>query len=129
MSTPEGETHNRRHDRLSCFIAVSLRAKDPDVFLVGNLSSISLGGCGVETGTPVEIGVTVEIVSVEDELTSVVGDVVNRRFLVDKPGFRIGIEFMDTGDRKAQFVKFVEGKTQVDNQEYWYLTRRRRTEV
>jgi len=98
-------------------------------FLWGNLSSISLGGCGVETGTPVEIGVTVEIVSVEDELTSVVGDVVNRRFLVDKPGFGIGIEFMDTGDRKAQFVKFVEGKTQVDNQEYWYLTRRRRTEV
>lgn len=127
MSTPEGEIHNRRYHRLRCFVAVSLRAKDPDLFVVGNLSSISLGGCAVETGIPVEIGMTVEIASLEDERISVVGDVVNRRFLSDKPGFGIGIEFVDTGDRKADFVKFVEAKTSVDDQEYWYLTQMRST--
>jgi PilZ domain-containing protein len=128
MSTPEGQTPNRRYPRLRCFVAVSLRAKDADLFFWGNLSSVGLGGCGVETTTPVEIGVAVEIASVEDERVAVVGDVVNRRVLVDRPGFGIGIEFMDTGDRKAGFVKFVEEKTQVDAQEYWYLTQMRKPE-
>ena len=128
MSVLEGETHKRRYHRLRCFLAVSLCAKDPDLFLVGSLSNISLGGCGVETETSVEIGLTVEIASFEEERISVVGDVVNRRFLIDKPGFGIGIEFMDTGDRKADFLKFVERKTPVDDQEYWYLTQMRRSD-
>ena len=128
MSTPDGETHNRRYPRLRCFVAVLLRAKDPDLFLMGNLSSVGLGGCGVETGNPVEIGVTVEIASFEDERISVIGDVVNRRFLVEKPGFGIGIEFLDASERKAEFVKFVEEKSQVDDQEYWYHTQMKRTE-
>lgn len=128
MSTPDGKTQIRRYPRLKCFVAVVLRAKDPDLFLVGNLSGIGFGGCGVETGSTIEIGVTVEIASVEDERISVIGDVVNSRLLVDKPGFGIGIEFMDTGERKAEFVKFVEGKTQVDDQEYWYLKQMKRTE-
>jgi hypothetical protein len=34
---------------------------------------------------------------------------------------------MDTGDRKADFVRFVEAKTSVDDQEYWYLTQMRST--
>ena len=124
MSTPQ----IRRYHRLRCFVAVSLRVKNPDQFLVGSLSSISLGGCGVDAETSVETGLTVEIASVEDERMSVVGDVVNCRFLIDKPGFGIGIEFMDTGDRIAEFVKFVEAKTQVDDQEYWYFSQMRRNE-
>jgi len=128
MSTPDREPDKRRYPRLKCFVAVLLRAKDPDLFLMGNLSSISFRGCGVEAETPVEISVTVEIALVEDENISVIGDVVNRRLLVDKPGFGIGIELVDTDERKAEFIKFVEGKTQVDDQEYWYLMRMRTTE-
>jgi len=128
IHVPDSMTQKRRYPRLRCFVAVLLRAKAPDLSLAGTLSSISLGGCGVETGAPIEIDVTIEIASVEDERISVVGDVVNRRFLIDKPGFGIGIEFMDTDDRKAEFVKFVEEKTQVDDQKYWYLTQRRRAE-
>jgi hypothetical protein len=128
MSTPDGETRNRRYPRLRCFVAVSLRAKDPDLFLMGNLSSIGLGGCGVEAENPVEIGVTVEIASFEDDRISVIGDVVNRRFLVEKRAFEIGIEFLDASERKAEFIKFVEHKTQVDDQEYWYQTQMKRTE-
>ena len=48
MSTPDNET-NRRYPRLRCFAAVSLRAKDPDLFLMGDLSSVGRGGCCVET--------------------------------------------------------------------------------
>jgi PilZ domain len=127
-STPGGETRNRRYPRLRCFVAVSLRAKNPDLFLMGNLSSIGLGGCGVETGNQVEIGVTVEIASFEDDRISVIGDVVNRRFLAEKPAFGVGIEFLDTSERKAAFIKFVEHKTQVDDQEYWYQVQMKRTE-
>lgn len=94
----------------------------------GDLSSIGLGGCCVETENPGEIGVTVEIAPVEDEQISVIGEVVYCRLLVEKPSFGIGIEFMDTDERKAELVKFVEEKTQVDDQEYWYLTQMRRTE-
>jgi hypothetical protein len=128
MSTPDDKTNNRRYPRLRCFAAVSLRAKAPQLFLMGDLSSIGLGGCCVETENPGEIGVTVEIAPVEDEQVSVIGDVVYCRLLVEKPGFGIGIEFTDTDERKAEFVKFVEEKTQVDEQEYWYLTQMRRTE-
>jgi hypothetical protein len=71
---------------------------------------------------------TFEIAPVENERISVIGEVVYCRLLVEKPGFGIGIEFMDTDERKAEFVKFVEEKTQVDDQEYWYLTQMRRTE-
>jgi hypothetical protein len=95
---------------------------------MGDLSSIGLGGCCVETENPGEIGVTVEIAPVEDEQISVIGEVVYCRLLVEKPSFGIGIEFMDTDERKAELVKFVEEKTQVDDQEYWYLTQMRRTE-
>src|ERR1035438_3402132 len=97
MSTPDGETRNRRYPRLRCFVAVSLRAKDPDLFLMGNLSSIGLGGCGVEAGNPVEIGVTVEIASFEDDRISVIGDVVNRRFLVDRKSTRLNSSHLEIG--------------------------------
>jgi hypothetical protein len=79
-------------------------------------------------GKPVEIGVTVEIASFEDDRISVIGDVVNHRFLVEKRAFGIGIEFLDVSEPKAEFIKFVEHKTQVDDQEYWYQTQLKRNE-
>ena len=120
LSTPDGETPSRRYPRLRCFIAVSLRAKDPDLFLMGNLSTIGLGGCGVETATPVETGMRVEVVPLENERLSVIGNVVNLRILSGKPGYGIGIEFTGADERNAELVKFVEQKTQVDDQEYWH---------
>jgi len=95
MSTPHGELQRRRFPRLKCFVAVSLRAKDRDLFVMGTLSTISLGGCGIEAGNAVEIGMTVEIALFENDTISVIGVVVDHRLLVDKPGFGIGVEFMD----------------------------------
>ena len=114
-------SNSRRYPRLNCFVAVELCSKEPEVFALGNLSSISLGGCGVETETPLNLGASVELASIENERVRINGHVVNRRILEDKPGFGLGIGFADSGERVAEFVKFMEGKTQVDDQEYWYL--------
>jgi len=114
-------SESRRYPRLRCFIAVELRSKDPDFFALGNLSSIGQGGCGVETETPLNVGVLVEVASIEREDLRVVGHVVNRRVLYDKPGFGFGIEFADTDEHIAALVRLIEGKAQVDDQAYWYL--------
>jgi hypothetical protein len=101
-STPDGETPSRRYPRLRCFVAVSLRAKGPDLFFMGNLSTMGLGGCGVERQTPVETGMRLEIVPLENERLSVIGNVVDLRILSGKPGYGIGIEFpMRTSGRPS----------------------------
>jgi hypothetical protein len=128
LSTPNGETPSRRYPRLRCFVAVLLRAKNPDLCLMGNLSTIGLGGCGIEMGPPVETGTRVEVAPLEDERISVIGKVVNLRILAGKPGYGIGIEFTDADERKAEFVRFVEEKTQVDDQQYWHNRQVWRTE-
>jgi PilZ domain len=95
---------------------------------MGNLSTIGLGGCGVELQTSVETGTRVEVTPLENERLSVVGTVVNLRILSGKPGYGIGIEFAEADEQKAELVKFVEQKTQVDDQEYWRSRMGTRTE-
>ena len=117
---PHGESQSRRYPRLTCFIAVLLREKDRNLVLMGNLSTIGMGGCGVEMKTSVAIGTSVEVTPLENERLSVAGTVVNLRILSGKPGYGIGIEFADADERKAELVKFAEHKTKVDDQQYWY---------
>jgi hypothetical protein len=105
-----------------------LRSNDPVLFLMGNLSTIGLGGCGVETGPPVATGTIVEVIPLENERITVVGKVVNLRILEGKPGYGIGIEFTGAEEPKAEFVKLVEQKTQVDDQDYWQKRRPRSPE-
>jgi hypothetical protein len=103
---PHGESQSRRYPRLTCFIAVLLREKDRNLVLMGNLSTIGMGGCGVEMKTSVAIGTSVEVTPLENERLSVAGTVVNLRILSGKPGYGIGIEFADADERKAELVKF-----------------------
>jgi len=117
---PHGESQSRRYPRLTCFIAVLLREKDRNLVLMGNLSTIGMGGCGVEMKTSVAIGTSVEVTPLENERLSVAGTVVNLRILSGKPGYGIGIEFADADERKAELVKFAEHKTKVDDQQYWH---------
>jgi hypothetical protein len=125
---PDGESQSRRYPRLTCFIAVLLRAKDSNLMLMGNLSTIGLGGCGVELKTSVAMGTKVEVVPLENEQLLVVGTVVNLRILSGKPGYGIGIEFAAADERNPEFVKFVEQKTEVDDQQYWRNRQRIRIE-
>ena len=128
MSSRDTGTNTRRYPRVQCFVGVEVRSEDPELFVLGNLASIGLGGCGVEANTLVEIGVRVEIASVENQARRVNGVVVNQRVLNDKPGFGIGVQFNDAAEQINDFVKFVESKTQMDNQEHGYLTQLKRTE-
>ncbi len=128
MSSRDTGTNTRRYPRVQCFVGVEVRSEDPELFVLGNLASIGLGGCGVEANTLVEIGVRVEIASVENQARRVNGVVANQRVLNDKPGFGIGVQFNDAAEQINDFVKFVESKTQMDNQEHGYLTQLKRTE-
>jgi hypothetical protein len=128
MSSRDIGTNTRRYPRLQCFVGVELRSDDPELLVLGTLASIGLGGCGVETNTPVEIGVQVEIASVENQARRVNGVVVNHRVLNDKPGFGIGVQFSSAAEQVNDFVQFVESKMQTDNQVHRYLTQLRRAE-
>ena len=59
--TPTWGEDRRRHARMRCFVAVELRLGNSAVPIWGNLSNTSIGGCFVETATPVPSGVNVEI--------------------------------------------------------------------
>jgi len=59
--TPNWTTDRRRHPRIKCFVAVELRVDETQNPIWGNLSNTSLGGCLVETASPVRPGAKVEI--------------------------------------------------------------------
>src|SRR5689334_2815791 len=59
--TPTWGQDRRRHARMKCFVAVELRLSNSAVPVWGNLANTALGGCFVETATPVPSGVNVEI--------------------------------------------------------------------
>jgi len=59
--TPSWGQDRRRHPRMKCFVAVELRVGGSATPIWGNLSDTSLGGCFVETATPVPSGADVEI--------------------------------------------------------------------
>ena len=118
----------RRYPRFPCFVAVELRAKDPDLFALGSLTSVGEGGCGVETETPLSVGALVEVAPVEGEDVRVIGHVANRLLLVEKPGFALGIEFTDTEERVAAFIKSMDAKGLLDGQAHRYVKSLRRRE-
>src|SRR3989442_14520023 len=59
--TPSWGQDRRRHPRMKCFVAVELCVGGSATPIWGNLSDTSLGGCFVETATPVPSGADVEI--------------------------------------------------------------------
>jgi PilZ domain len=71
-----------------------------DLFVRGNLSTIGLGGCGIEMENPLAMGLVVEVDPFGEERLSVAGKVVNLRVLAGKPGYGIGIEFAEASGQK-----------------------------
>jgi hypothetical protein len=51
----------RRHPRIKCFVAVELHVDDSSTPIWGNLCNTSVGGCLVETATPVKSGAKVDV--------------------------------------------------------------------
>jgi hypothetical protein len=61
LYSPNWGSDRRRHPRIKCFVAVELHVDDAPTPIWGNLSNTSVGGCLVETATPVNPGAKVEI--------------------------------------------------------------------
>src|SRR5271165_6436406 len=61
LFSPNWGSDRRKHPRIRCFVAVEIHVNDATTPLWGNLSNTSVGGCLVETATPVPPGAKVEV--------------------------------------------------------------------
>ena len=109
---PQFYLEQRRHPRVRCFLAVQVRPADDQNLLVGKLSNVSLGGCSIDSPTPVKAGCQVALspLSAAGSLW-VEGVVVNTRLSESAIGYHIGIRFLgeDAPNQSVkEFVRFVE---------------------
>jgi hypothetical protein len=116
----------RRHPRIKCFVAVELRVDDIPAPIWGNLSNTGVGGCLVETASPVKPGSKVEIgLWVPNGKIWVKGFVLNG--IVKRggssSGVRVHFEGMTPSERDSlrQFLKFVQDTTQASQNENGYM--------
>jgi hypothetical protein len=112
-------------------VAVELRVDKAGSPVWGNLSNTSLGGCFVETATPVSTGSHVEIgLWVASGKLWVKGLILNGVITSSNPcfGVRVRFDHLEAGERETlrQFLKFVEGQTKGYHQENGYLAQMKR---
>jgi PilZ domain-containing protein len=129
--TPTWGQDRRRHARLRCFVAVELRLGDSGVPIWGNLSNTSIGGCFVETATPVPSGVSVEIgLWLANGKIWIKGIILTGIVTKSSPSFGVRIKFseLETTEREnlRHFLKFVESTTKGYNNEHNYLAQLKR---
>jgi PilZ domain len=116
----------RRHPRIKCFVAVEIRVDDASTPLWGNLSNTSVGGCLVETATPVKPGAKVEVgLWVANGKIWVKGFALNG--IVQRSGRTTGVRVRFDAltpverDSLRQFLKFVQDTTRASQSESSYL--------
>jgi len=115
----------RRFPRIKCFVAVELKVDGSETPIWGNLSNTSMGGCYVETVTPVKSGADVQIgLWVANGKIWVKGFVLNGIVIKSNPCFGVRVKFeLDPSVRESmkQFLKFVESSTKAQKSEHSYL--------
>jgi PilZ domain len=119
----------RRHPRLKCFVAVELRPEGSSSPIWGNLANTSLGGCLVETATPVPTGVNLEVgLWLANGKIWVKGMVLNGVATRSNPAVRIRFADLDITAREnlRQFLKYVESTTHGYASEHGYLAQLKR---
>jgi PilZ domain len=126
LFSPNWGSDRRRHPRIKCFIAVEIRVDDAATPLWGNLSNTSVGGCLVETATPVPSGAKVEVgLWVANGKIWVKGFALNG--VVTRSGrtagMRVRFDAMNPSERDSlrQFLKFVQDNTRASQSENSYL--------
>ena len=124
--TPCWGQDRRRYPRMKCFVAVELRVEGSPTPVWGNLSNTSLGGGFVETATPVQTGVKLEIgLWVANGNIWVKGIVLNGIVTRSNPSFGVRLKFdnMEASEREKlrQFLKFVENTTKSYQSQQGYL--------
>lgn len=126
LFSPNWGSDRRRHPRIKCFVAVELRVDDAPTPVWGNLSNTSVGGCLVETASPVKSGAKVEIgLWLANGKIWVKGFAINGVVTRSGPatGVRVRFDGMSAGDRDSlrQFLKFVQETTRASHSEGSYL--------
>ncbi|HUO17363.1 MAG TPA: PilZ domain-containing protein [Verrucomicrobiae bacterium] len=126
LFTPNWGSDRRRHPRMKCFVAVELRVEGISTPIWGNLSNTSVGGCLVETASPVKSGAKVEI-----GLWLPNGKIWVKGFalsgIITRSGPAMGVRIRFDGlasaerDNLRQFLKFVQETTRTSTTERSYL--------
>ncbi|HYL15175.1 MAG TPA: PilZ domain-containing protein [Terriglobales bacterium] len=129
--TPSWGQDRRKYPRLKCFVAVELHVGASPTPIWGNLSNTSMGGCFVESMTPVNAGANVEIgLWVSSGKLWVKGIVLNGVVTKSTPSFGIRIKFesLEPAARETlrQFLKFVESSTKGYEKQHSYLAQLKR---
>jgi hypothetical protein len=130
--TPSGsQDDRRRHTRMKCFVPVELRLSNSTVPIWGNLANAGLGGCFVETATPVPSGVNVEIgLWLANGKIWIKGLILTGMVTNSSPSFGVRIKFSELEHSEREnlrhFLKFVKNTTKGYNAENWYLAQLKR---
>jgi len=129
--TPSWGQDRRHYPRMKCFVAVELGVEGSTSPVWGNLSNTSLGGCFVETATPVHTGQKVEIgLWVANGKIWVKGLILNGIVTSSNPSFgvRIKLASLDPSERETlrHFLKFVESTTKNYHAQQGYLAQMKR---
>src|SRR5215470_1054414 len=123
---PSWGQDRRRYPRLKCFVAVELRVDGSADPIWGNLANTSMGGCFVETATPVPARASVEIgLWLANGKLWIKGMILNGVVTRSTPSFGVRVKFADLEPNERaslrQFLKFVEGTTKGYRSEQAYL--------
>jgi hypothetical protein len=126
LYAPNWGSDRRRHPRIKCFVAVELRVDEAQTPIWGNLSNTSVGGCLVETASPVRSGAKVEIgLWVPNGKIWVKGfalsGVVTRSGPANGLRIRFGNMVPTERDSLRQFLKFVQDATRTSGSENGYF--------
>jgi hypothetical protein len=126
LFSPSWGSDRRRHPRIKCFVAVELRVDDAPDPIWGNLSNTSVGGCLVETASPVKPGAKVEIgLWLANGKIWVKGFALSGVVTRSGPttGVRVRFDSMASLERDSlrQFLKFVQDTTRASQSESTYL--------
>jgi len=129
--TPSWGQDRRKYPRMKCFVAVEVHVNGSPTPVWGNLSNTSMGGCFVESVTPISSGAEVEIgLWVSSGKIWVKGMVLNGVVTKSSPSFGIRVKFSDmqaaARESLRQFLKFVESTTKGYERDNGYLAQLKR---
>jgi len=130
--TPTWGDDRRRYPRMRCFVAVELKIDGSPTPVWGNLANTSLGGCLIETATPLAPGGNAEIgLWVATGKIWVKGLILNGIVASTRPCFGIRVKFdnLTAAERETlrQFLNYVETTTKSYRKSHGYLAQMKRT--
>lgn len=129
--TPNWGQDRRMYPRLKCFVAVEIHVKGSATPVWGNLSNTSMGGCFIESVTPISAGEDVEIgLWLASGKVWVKGMVLNGVVTKSTPSFGVRVRFapIEGAERESLrlFLKFVESTTKGYQKDHGYLAQMKR---